>query len=141
MAIATAVSAAAMAMPNRLKKCPSRCPGKRYLLNTAKLMFVALSIQQVLACEETVYSAEQHHCTYHEIVYNVYFYFHNPLFLVSFSCNHNSSYHAGQQQHAHDLERQYELILFCSDEGLADILHRQLHTLRDDVQRKAVCSD
>ena len=44
MAIATAVSAAAMAIPNRLKKCPSRCPGKRYLLNTAKLMFVALSI-------------------------------------------------------------------------------------------------
>ena len=44
IAIATAVSAAEMAMENRAKKYPSIPSGKRKRLNTAKLISVAFSI-------------------------------------------------------------------------------------------------
>ena len=46
--MATAVSAAEMAMENKEKKYPSSPPGNRKRLNTAKLMSVAFSISSML---------------------------------------------------------------------------------------------
>ena len=66
MAMATAVSAAEMAMENKEKKYPSSPPGNRKRLNTAKLMSVAFRIssmlikyrQRVAAGEEPVDACE-----------------------------------------------------------------------------------
>lgn len=44
MAIAMAVSAAAIAIANRVKKNPSSCEGYKYRLNTAKFISTAFSI-------------------------------------------------------------------------------------------------
>ena len=47
IAIATAASAAAIAMIIRVKKCPCRFCGYRYLLNVTKFIFTELSISSI----------------------------------------------------------------------------------------------
>ncbi len=45
IAIATAASAAAMAIINTVKNKPSSCPGQRYLLKAIKFRFTLFSIK------------------------------------------------------------------------------------------------
>jgi hypothetical protein len=47
IAMATAASAAATAMTIRLKKCPERWLGKRYLLKATKLIFTEFRINSI----------------------------------------------------------------------------------------------
>src|SRR5215203_2689099 len=47
MAIATAASAAAIAIINMVKKIPSSLSGYRYLLNTTKFMFTLFNINSI----------------------------------------------------------------------------------------------
>jgi hypothetical protein len=47
MAMATAASAAAIVIINKLKKIPSNLSGNKYLLNATKLMFTLFSINSM----------------------------------------------------------------------------------------------
>ena len=47
MAIATAASAAAMVMINKVKKRPSKLFGNKYLLNATKLIFTLFNISSI----------------------------------------------------------------------------------------------
>ena len=83
--MATAVSAAEMAMENKEKKYPSSPPGNRKRLNTAKLMSVAfsissmlISIASVLRREEPVDACEEHDSRNYQIIFHVY---HNSYLL------------------------------------------------------------
>ena len=63
MAMATAVSAAEMAMENKEKKYPSSPPGNRKRLNTAKLMSVAFRISSMLISIASVLPVSYTHLT------------------------------------------------------------------------------
>ena len=85
--MATAVSAAEMAMENKEKKYPSSPPGNRKRLNTAKLMSVAFSIssmlissdrQRVAAGKEPIDACEKHDSRNYQIIFHVY---HNSYLL------------------------------------------------------------
>ena len=67
--MATAVSAAEMAMENKEKKYPSSPPGNRKRLNTAKLMSVAFRISSMLI---------KHDSRNYQIIFHVY---HNSYLL------------------------------------------------------------
>lgn len=79
MAIATAVSAAEMAIENRAKKCPSNPAGNKKRLNTAKFMSVAFRINSmdqdgkcVAAGKETVNAGKKHDSGYYQVIFHVY---------------------------------------------------------------------
>ena len=83
--MATAVSAAEMAMENKEKKYPSSPPGNRKRLNTAKLMSVAFSISSMLISIASVlrrvknpYACEKHDSRNYQIIFHVY---HNSYLL------------------------------------------------------------
>ena len=84
--MATAVSAAEMAMENKEKKYPSSPPGNRKRLNTAKLMSVASQNQldadkyrqRVAAGKEPIDACEKHDSRNYQIIFHVY---HNSYLL------------------------------------------------------------
>ena len=80
--MATAVSAAEMAMENKEKKYPSSPPGNRKRLNTAKLMSVAFSISSMLISIASVLrrvdACEEHDSRNYQIIFHVY---HNSYLL------------------------------------------------------------
>ena len=76
--MATAVSAAEMAMENKEKKYPSSPPGNRKRLNTAKLMSVAFRISSMLISIASVDACEKHDSRNYQIIFHVY---HNSYLL------------------------------------------------------------
>ena len=99
--MATAVSAAAMAMPNRLKKWPSSCPGKKITVEYREIdvgcikhqFYRNQQSQQVFAGKESVDAAKQHDGTDDEVVNYMNFYFHNLTVLFLFTCNQYRTNH------------------------------------------------
>ena len=84
--MATAVSAAEMAMENKEKKYPSSPPGNRKRLNTAKVDVRGIQYQldadkyrqRVAAGEEPVDACEEHDSRDYQVIFHVY---HNSYLL------------------------------------------------------------
>lgn len=92
---------------------------RKIYVNGVKHQFGAYEKRNKIApCEESEYSYEKEHCGQYKVIFC--WNYHGFLF---FACNEYCAHHAGEQQYAEHLEREHEVIFFCSHKCVSNLLH------------------